>query len=146
VQSWYLDLSMIKNYWGQERAYHHTAPINMLYALHEALTIVLEEGLENCFERHRAMHKLLKEGLAKMGITYASQEGHGLPMLNLAKVPDGVDDATVRRRLLEEYGIEIGSGLGVFKGKVWRIGLMGYGASRRNVRLFLAALQDIFGK
>jgi alanine-glyoxylate transaminase/serine-glyoxylate transaminase/serine-pyruvate transaminase len=146
VQSWYLDLSMIKNYWGQERAYHHTAPINMLYGLHEALTIVLEEGLEKCFARHRAMHKLLKEGLAKMGITYASQEGYGLPMLNLAKVPDGVEDATVRRRLLEEYGIEIGSGLGVFKGKVWRIGLMGYGASRRNVKLFLAALQDILGK
>jgi alanine-glyoxylate transaminase/serine-glyoxylate transaminase/serine-pyruvate transaminase len=137
---------MIKNYWGQERAYHHTAPINMLYALHEALTIVLEEGLEKRFERHRAKHQLLQDGLAKMGITYASQEGHGLPMLNLAKVPDGVDDATVRRRLLEEYGIEIGSGLGVFKGKVWRIGLMGYGASRRNVRLFLAALQEILGK
>ena len=92
------------------------------------------------------MHQLLKEGLAKMGITYASQEGHGLPMLNLAKVPDGVDDATVRRRLLDEYGIEIGSGLGVFKGKVWRIGLMGYGASRRNVRLFLGALGEILGR
>jgi len=146
VQSWYLDLSMIKNYWGQERAYHHTAPINMLYGLHEALSIVLEEGLEKRFERHRAMHQLLKDGLAKMGIGYASQDGHSLPMLNAAKIPDGVDDAAVRKRLLEEYGIEIGSGLGVFKGKVWRIGLMGYGASRRNVALFLAALRDILGK
>src|ERR1044071_9007506 len=108
VQSWYLDLSMIKNYWGQERAYHHTAPINMLYGLHEALSIVLEEGLEKRFERHRAMHQLLKDGLAKMGISYASQEGHSLPMLNAAKIPDGVDDAAVRKRLLEEYGIEIG--------------------------------------
>jgi alanine-glyoxylate transaminase/serine-glyoxylate transaminase/serine-pyruvate transaminase len=146
VQSWYLDLSMIKNYWGQERAYHHTAPINMLYGLHEALTIVLEEGLEKRFERHRAMSAMLREGLAKMGITYASQEGHGLPMLNAVNVPAGVDDAAVRKRLLDEYGIEIGGGLGAFKGKVWRIGLMGHSASKRNVALFLAALRDILGK
>jgi alanine-glyoxylate transaminase/serine-glyoxylate transaminase/serine-pyruvate transaminase len=146
VQSWYLDLSMIKNYWGQERAYHHTAPINMLYGLHEALTIVLEEGLENRFNRHRAMAAMLKEGLAKLGIGYASQEGHSLPMLNAVKSPDGVDEAAVRKRLLEEYGIEIGAGLGVFKGKVWRIGLMGYGASKRNVALLLAGLREILGK
>src|SRR3954471_7053551 len=93
VQSWYLDLSMIKNYWGQERAYHHTAPINMLYGLQEALTIALEEGLEKRFARHREMSALLREGLAKMGIGYASQEGASLPMLNAVKVPDGVDDA-----------------------------------------------------
>jgi alanine-glyoxylate transaminase/serine-glyoxylate transaminase/serine-pyruvate transaminase len=143
VQSWYLDLSMIKNYWGQERAYHHTAPINMLYGLHEALTLVLEEGLEPRFERHRRMAALLKEGLAKMGITYASQAGHSLPMLNAVNVPAGVDDAAVRRRLLEDYGIEIGGGLGAFKGKVWRIGLMGHASIRRNVTLLLAALREI---
>src|SRR5205814_950852 len=102
--------------------------------------------LEKRFERHRAMHQLLKEGLAKLGIGYASQEGHSLPMLNAVKIPDGVDDAAVRRRLLDDYGIEIGSGLGVFKGKVWRIGLMGYGSNRRNVTLFLAALREILGK
>jgi alanine-glyoxylate transaminase/serine-glyoxylate transaminase/serine-pyruvate transaminase len=146
VQSWYLDLSMIKNYWGQERAYHHTAPINMLYGLHEALNIVLEEGLERRFARHREMAGMLREGLAKLGITYASQEGHSLPMLNAVKVPEGVDEAGVRKRLLEEYGIEIGAGLGVFKGKVWRIGLMGYGSNRRNVALVLAALGAILGK
>jgi alanine-glyoxylate transaminase/serine-glyoxylate transaminase/serine-pyruvate transaminase len=146
VQSWYLDLSMIKNYWGQERAYHHTAPINMLYGLQEALTIVLEEGLEKRFERHRQMSALLRKGLGQLGIGYASQEGHSLPMLNAVTVPDGVDDATVRRRLLEEYGIEIGGGLGAFKGKVWRIGLMGHSATRRNVAVFVAALRDILGR
>ncbi|HEY7119446.1 MAG TPA: alanine--glyoxylate aminotransferase family protein [Tepidisphaeraceae bacterium] len=146
VQSWYLDLSMIKNYWGQERAYHHTAPINMLYGLQEALSIVLEEGLERRFERHRQMHELLKKGLAEMGIGYASQEGHSLTMLNAVTVPAGADDLAVRRRLLEEYGIEIGSGLGAFKGKVWRIGLMGHSSSRRNVTLLVAALREMLGK
>jgi alanine-glyoxylate transaminase/serine-glyoxylate transaminase/serine-pyruvate transaminase len=146
VQSWYLDLSMIRNYWGQERAYHHTAPINMLYGLHEALTIALEEGLEPRFARHRAMHELLKTGLAQLGITYASQEGRSLPMLNAVNVPAGVDEASVRKLLLEDYGIEIGAGLGVFKGKVWRIGLMGYGASRRNVMLFTGALKEILAR
>jgi len=146
VQSWYLDLSMIKNYWGQERAYHHTAPINMLYGLQEALTIVLEEGLEKRFARHREMSGLLKKGLGEMGIGYASQEGHSLPMLNAVKVPEGVEDGTVRKRLLEEYGIEIGGGLGVFKGKVWRIGLMGTSASRRNVVLLVGALKEILGE
>ncbi len=143
VQSWYLDLSMVRQYWGQERAYHHTAPINMLYALHEALAIVLEEGLENRWKRHREMHELLRAGLKEIGIEYVSQEGRHLPMLNAVKIPDGVDDATVRRRLLEEYGIEIGGGLGAFKGKAWRIGLMGYGSNRRNVTLVLAALKQI---
>jgi alanine-glyoxylate transaminase/serine-glyoxylate transaminase/serine-pyruvate transaminase len=146
VQSWYLDISMIKNYWGQERAYHHTAPINMLYGIHEALTILLEEGLANSFKRHMEMSALLRTGLAEMGIGYASPEGHSLPMLNAVKVPEGGDDAAIRRRLLEEYGIEIGSGLGAFKGKVWRIGLMGHSASRRNVTLLLAALKNILKK
>lgn len=146
VQSWYLDISMIKNYWGQERAYHHTAPINMLYGIHEALSILLEEGLSASFARHQAMSALLRQGLAEMGIGYATAQGCGLPMLNAVKVPDGVDDATVRRRLLDEYGIEIGAGLGAFKGKVWRIGLMGNSSSRRNVILLLAALKAILNK
>jgi alanine-glyoxylate transaminase/serine-glyoxylate transaminase/serine-pyruvate transaminase len=144
VQSWYLDLSMLRQYWGQERFYHHTAPINMLYALHEALTIVLEEGLENRFNRHREMHQLLRNGLEKIGVSYLSQEGRHLPMLNAVKIPAGQEDAMVRRRLLEEYGIEIGGGLGAFKGSAWRIGLMGYGSNRRNVTLLLAALREIF--
>lgn len=143
VQSWYLDMNMVRQYWGHERFYHHTAPTNMLYALHEALTMVLDEGLEARFARHHAMHELLRSGLREMGIEYVSQEGHHLPMLNAVKIPDGIDDLTVRRRLLDDYGIEIGSGLGAFKGKAWRIGLMGYGSNRRNVALLLAALRDI---
>jgi alanine-glyoxylate transaminase/serine-glyoxylate transaminase/serine-pyruvate transaminase len=143
VASWYLDLTMVRQYWGQERFYHHTAPINMLYGLQEALTIVLEEGLENRWARHRAMHELLRAGLKDLGIEYVSQEGHHLPMLNAIRIPDGVDDATTRRRLLDEYNLEIGGGLGAFKGKAWRIGLMGSGSSKRNVALVLAALKDI---
>ena len=143
VQSWYLDLTMVRQYWGHERFYHHTAPINMLYALHEALAIVQEEGLEKRWERHRAMHELLRSGLAELGIEYVSQEGHHLPMLNAVRIPGGVDDATIRGRLLADYGIEIGGGLGAFKGKAWRIGLMGHGSNRRNVALLLAALRDL---
>jgi alanine-glyoxylate transaminase / serine-glyoxylate transaminase / serine-pyruvate transaminase len=142
VQSWYLDLSMVRQYWGSERFYHHTAPINMLYGLHEALTIVLEEGLDHRFERHRDMHGLLRAGLRELGISYVSQEGRHLPMLNAVKIPDGIDDLTVRRRLLDDFGIEIGGGLGAFKGKAWRIGLMGHAATRRNVALVLAALEE----
>ncbi len=145
VQSWYLDVSMLKQYWGQERVYHHTAPINMLYGLDEALNMVLEEGLEARFARHRAMHELLKAGLAKLGISYVSQEGFSLPMLNAIAIPTGQDDALVRRRLLNEFGIEIGAGLGAFKGKAWRIGLMGASSSQRNVTLVLAALKEILG-
>jgi alanine-glyoxylate transaminase/serine-glyoxylate transaminase/serine-pyruvate transaminase len=145
VQSWYLDLSMVRQYWGSERFYHHTAPINMLYALHEALAAVLEEGLENRFRRHRESHELLRAGLKELGIEYVSQEGRHLPMLNAVRIPDGVDDVAVRRRLLNDYGIEIGGGLGAFKGKAWRIGLMGHGSSRRNVTLVLAALREVLG-
>jgi len=143
VQSWYLDLSMVRAYWGGERAYHHTAPVNMLYALQEALTIALEEGLEPRFDRHRRAHALLRDGLKDLGIEYVSQSGFGLPMLNAVKIPDGIDDAATRKRLLTEYGIEIGGGLGAFKGKAWRIGLMGHGATTRNVTLVLAALRDV---
>jgi alanine-glyoxylate transaminase / serine-glyoxylate transaminase / serine-pyruvate transaminase len=146
VQSWNLDMSLVRQYWGQERAYHHTAPINMLYGLHDALNIVLEEGLDARFKRHQHMHELLRQGLGELGIDYVSQEGHHLPMLNAVKIPEGVDDQAVRRRLLEEYGIEIGGGLGAFKGKTWRIGLMGQGSNLRNVTLLLAALRNILRK
>jgi alanine-glyoxylate transaminase/serine-glyoxylate transaminase/serine-pyruvate transaminase len=145
-QSWYLDLMAVRQYWGSERFYHHTAPINMLYGLREALAIVLEEGLENRFKRHRAMHELLRAGLKEIGIDYVSQEGRHLPMLNAVKIPDGFEDAPVRKRLLDDYGIEIGGGLGNFKGKAWRIGLMGHGASKRNVMLVLAALRAVLGR
>lgn len=146
VQSWYLDLGMIRQYWGQERFYHHTAPVNMLYGLHEALSIVLEEGLEARFARHVQMHQLLRAGLADLGINYVSQAGRHLPMLNAVAIPAGLDDLAVRRKLLNDYGIEIGGGLGVFKGKAWRIGLMGHAATRRNVVLLLTALREIMGK
>lgn len=143
VASWYLDLTMVRNYWGQERAYHHTAPVNMLVALREAMALVLEEGLEARFARHLEMHQLLTDGLAALGIRYASQEGHHLPMLNAVHIPDGIEDVPVRRRLLDELGLEIGGGLGELKGKAWRIGLMGHSASRRNVILLLAALGEL---
>jgi alanine-glyoxylate transaminase / serine-glyoxylate transaminase / serine-pyruvate transaminase len=143
VASWYFDLTMVKDYWGAERAYHHTAPVNMLVALREALAVVLEEGLEARFARHAEMHGLLAEGLARLGIRYASQAGHHLPMLNAVHIPDGVQDVPARRRLLDEYGLEIGGGLGDLKGKAWRIGLMGHSASRRNVALLLAALEEV---
>jgi alanine-glyoxylate transaminase/serine-glyoxylate transaminase/serine-pyruvate transaminase len=143
VQSWYLDMSMVRQYWGSERFYHHTAPINMLYALREALAVVLEEGLPARFERHRAMHTLLRDGLKELGIEHVSQEGHHLPMLNAVRIPSGADDLSIRKRLLNDYGIEIGGGLGNFKGNAWRIGLMGHAASRRNVTLLLAALREI---
>jgi len=146
VQSWYLDITMLANYWGTDRVYHHTAPINMTYGLHEALRLVLEEGLENCFARHRLNHEALKAGLGALGITYAAQEGHQLPMLNAVRIPAGVDDAKVRSGLLNRFGIEIGAGLGAFKGKVWRIGLMGYGSRPANVLLFLAALEQLLAE
>ena len=143
VQSWYLDVSMLARYWGEERVYHHTAPINMTYGLYEALRLVHEEGLDSCFARHALNYRALKAGLAAIGIGYTAAEGHQLPMLNAVRVPEGVDDAAVRRGLLERFGIEIGAGLGEFKGKVWRIGLMGHGSRSRNVLLFLSALEQL---
>jgi alanine-glyoxylate transaminase/serine-glyoxylate transaminase/serine-pyruvate transaminase len=141
VQSWYLDLTMIRQYWGSERLYHHTAPVNMNYALLEALKMVKEEGLEKRWARHLANHQILKAGLSAIGINYVAQPGYELPMLNAVSVPAGADDAAVRKQLLNEFGIEIGGGLGVFKGKVWRIGLMGSASTRSNVMLFLSALE-----
>ncbi|HEY0981430.1 pyridoxal-phosphate-dependent aminotransferase family protein [Schlesneria sp.] len=141
VQSWYLDMQMVKDYWGSNRAYHHTAPINMNYGLHEALRIVLEEGLEARFARHTRNHLALKAGINAMGLEYAVKEGQQLPMLNAVRIPAGADDAAVRKQLLNEFGIEIGGGLGPMKGKTWRIGLMGSGSSAANVLVFLAALE-----
>jgi len=145
VASWYLDMTMVRNYWGQDRAYHHTAPINMNYALREALAVALEEGLAARFARHARNHQALKAGVNAMGLSYAVAEGIQLPMLNAVLIPSGVDDLKVRQQLLNEFGIEIGGGLGPMKGKTWRIGLMGETSTSRNVLLLLAALERCLG-
>lgn len=142
VCSWYLDVGLLRNYWGSNRAYHHTAPINMNYALHEALRLVLAEGLEQRYARHALHHRALRAGLAAMGIEYSGNPQYCLPMLNSVLIPEGADDAQVRSQLLQEFGIEIGGGLGPMKGRVWRIGLMGETARSSNVLLFLSALQQ----
>jgi len=139
VQSWYLDVNLLASYWGQERVYHHTAPISMNYALHEALRLVLEEGLENRWRRHERMHTMLRKGIEALGLRIASQEGHQLWQLNAITVPEGVDEAAVRKRLLNDFSIEIGAGLGPLKGKIWRVGLMGETATEANVARFLDA-------
>lgn len=141
VASWYLDLSMIRNYWNEDRVYHHTAPVNMTYALREALRIVLEEGLDARIARHARNHRALRAGLEAIGLNYIPK--HSLTTLNAVHVPEGIDDAAIRKALLTEFGIEIGAGLGPFKGKAWRVGLMGSSSSRRYVMLFLAALQSL---
>jgi alanine-glyoxylate transaminase / serine-glyoxylate transaminase / serine-pyruvate transaminase len=146
VQSWYLDLTMLAKYWGSERVYHHTAPINMTYGLYEALRLIHEEGLEGCFARHKKNHQALKAGLAVLGIDYTAAAGHQLPMLNAVRIPKGVDDAAVRSGLLNRFGIEIGGGLGEFKGQVWRIGLMGYASRANNVLLLLSALEQLLAE
>lgn len=146
VQSWYLDISLLAKYWSEERVYHHTAPINMTYALYEALRVVHEEGLPQCHARHALQHRALRAGLSAMGIHYLPQEGHSLPMLNAVGVPSGVDDARLRRDLLLRFGIEIGAGLGEFKGRAWRIGLMGFGARANLVLLFLSALEQLLAE
>jgi alanine-glyoxylate transaminase/serine-glyoxylate transaminase/serine-pyruvate transaminase len=146
VQSWYLDVSMLRKYYtggagGGGRVYHHTAPINMTYALRESLAILLEEGLDARIERHRIMHLRLRAGLEKLGLRYVPR--HSLHTLNCIHAPEGRDEAALRKRLLEEYGIEIGAGLGPMTGKAIRIGLMGHSASQRNVDLVLAALAEL---
>jgi alanine-glyoxylate transaminase/serine-glyoxylate transaminase/serine-pyruvate transaminase len=143
IQSWYLDVKLLRDYWGKERFYHHTAPISMVYALREALRLVLQEGLENRFARHKLHSKALVAGLEAMGLKMLVSASYRLPELNAVYIPREIDDLTVRRALLNEYGIEIGGGLGKFKGKVWRIGLMGYTSKKENVMLFLSALEDI---
>jgi alanine-glyoxylate transaminase / serine-glyoxylate transaminase / serine-pyruvate transaminase len=142
VQSWYLDLTMIRTYWGSDRAYHHTAPITMIYALREGLRLLHEEGLDARWARHQKNHKALKAGLTAMGLKYSAQEGNQLPQLNAVFIPQGVDDLTIRKRMLTEFGIEIGGGLGDFKGKVWRIGLMGHNSRPGPVFSVLAALEQ----
>lgn len=145
VQSWFLDLNLVMGYWGtnQKRAYHHTAPINALYALHESLRMLEEEGLENAWDRHRRMHNALKAGLEAMGLELIVDEAHRLPQLNAVSIPEGIDDAVVRGRLLNEYNLEIGAGLGALAGKVWRIGLMGHSARAENIMLCLSALEAV---
>jgi len=143
VVSWYLDLSMVRDYWGSNRKYHHTAPVNMVYAIREALRIIAEEGLEARFARHRLNHRALVAGLEAMGLSMLVPEKERLPMLNAVRIPDGVNDAKVRKALLTDFAIEIGGGLGQFAGKVWRVGLMGHSCRRKNVFLFLSALEAV---
>lgn len=143
VQSWYLDLSMIEKYWGSERVYHHTAPISMNYALHEALRLVLEEGLQAAWARHRQVHEFFIREIQKIGLEPAVAEKVRAPMINAVRIPPGVDDARVRQRLYDEFNIEIGSGLGPLKGKIWRVGLMGHGARAENVELLVQALRQL---
>jgi alanine-glyoxylate transaminase/serine-glyoxylate transaminase/serine-pyruvate transaminase len=145
VQSWFLDLNLVMGYWGggAKRAYHHTAPINALYGLHEALVILQEEGLENAWARHAHHHNALKAGLEAMGLRFIVDEAHRLPQLNSVTIPDGIDDAAVRSRLLNDYNLEIGAGLGDLAGKVWRIGLMGFAANQKNVLFCLQSLDGV---
>ena len=143
VASWYLDMNMLSNYWGGGRKYHHTAPINMVFALREAARIIAEEGLSERFDRHRLNHLALVAGLEAMGLEMVVARDERLPMLNTVYIPDGADDAKVRLALLKDFQIEIGGGLGEFAGKAWRVGLMGHACRRRNVVLFLSALETI---
>jgi alanine-glyoxylate transaminase/serine-glyoxylate transaminase/serine-pyruvate transaminase len=143
VQSWYLDLSMIEKYWSNERVYHHTAPISMNYALHEALRMVLEEGLQAAWQRHRRVHETFIREMRKLELEPAVAESLRAPMINAVKIPDGVDDAKVRQRLYDDFNIEIGAGLGPLKGKIWRVGLMGYGAREENIQLLAKALKAL---
>ena len=145
VQSWFLDLNLILGYWGGggKRAYHHTAPINTLYGLHEALVILQEEGIENSWARHQTNHKALRAGFEALGLSFVVPEGERLPQLNAVSIPDGVDEAAVRAALLSEYNLEIGAGLGAMAGKIWRIGLMGFASNRTNVLFCLGALDAV---
>ena len=147
VQSWFMDLNLVMGYWGEgaKRAYHHTAPINALYALHEALLILKEEGLEEAWARHRKNHLALRAGLEAMGLSFIVKEPDRLPQLNAVTIPAGVDDASVRSRLLNEYNLEIGAGLGALAGKVWRIGLMGHASRAENILLCVGALESVLG-
>jgi len=145
VSSWFLDLSLVMGYWGegQTRAYHHTAPVNALYGLHEALVILQEEGLENAWARHQQNHLALRAGLEALGLEFIVDEQYRLPQLNTVTIPDGVDEGSVRKMLLNKYNLEIGAGLGVLAGKVWRIGLMGYASNPQNVLFCVNALESV---
>ncbi|MBU1691079.1 MAG: alanine--glyoxylate aminotransferase family protein [Gammaproteobacteria bacterium] len=148
VQSWFMDLNLVMGYWGgaAKRAYHHTAPINSLYGLHEALVILQEEGLENSWARHQKNHLALRAGLEAMGLNFVVPVTDRLPQLNAISIPDGVDEVAVRNILLNDYQLEIGAGLGAMAGKVWRIGLMGHASNPRNILVCLAALDDALGR
>jgi alanine-glyoxylate transaminase/serine-glyoxylate transaminase/serine-pyruvate transaminase len=148
VQSWFLDLNLVMAYWGGgvKRAYHHTAPINALYGLHEALVMLQEEGLENSWKRHKTMHLALRAGLEALGLSFVVPEAARLPQLNSVTIPEGVDDAAVRTTLLNRYNLEIGAGLGALAGKIWRIGLMGHSASAKNVLFSLSALEAVLAE
>jgi len=143
VPNWYLDLSLIANYWGKNRVYHHTTPANMVYGLYQALLLILEEGLEKVFQRHKENQLALVKGLEELGMKMLVEEPFRLPMLNAVRVPDGIDELAVRRRLRSEFKIEIGGGLGLLAGKVWRIGLMGYTSRKENVDRLLKALKEV---
>ncbi|MFO8003890.1 pyridoxal-phosphate-dependent aminotransferase family protein [Thioalkalivibrio sp.] len=149
VQSWFLDLNLVMGYWvgsDGKRAYHHTAPVNALYALHEALVILHEEGLEASWARHRRHHDALRAGIEAMGMSFLVDEAHRLPQLNAVMVPQGVDEVAVRKALLERYSLEIGAGLGPYAGRIWRIGLMGHAANERNVLLCLGGLETVLAE
>jgi alanine-glyoxylate transaminase / serine-glyoxylate transaminase / serine-pyruvate transaminase len=146
VTNWYYDWRLIGSYWGNEHTYHHTVPVNLLIAFREALQQIVDEGLQARFDRHLAVSDALMSGLATLGVRPFAREGYRLPTLNAVVIPDGTDDIAVRKRLMTEYGLEIGGGLGELKGKVWRIGTMGESATLRNVTLLLGALGNIFRK
>ncbi|ROR32682.1 pyridoxal-phosphate-dependent aminotransferase family protein [Inmirania thermothiophila] len=148
VQSWFMDVGLVADYWAGEgrRTYHHTAPVNAVYALHEALRLLHEEGLERAWARHRLHHEALKAGLEALGLAFVVPEAERLPQLNAVRIPEGVDDAEVRTRMLREHGIEIGAGLGELAGRIWRIGLMGYGAREDNVLACLRALGQVLAE
>jgi alanine-glyoxylate transaminase/serine-glyoxylate transaminase/serine-pyruvate transaminase len=143
IGSWYFDMTLLRKYWGSERMYHHTPPINLYYALHEALTMALEEGLQARWARHRAAHEVLKTGLARLGMRYLTAPECVAPTLNCVTTPVGLDEAAGRKQLINEFGIEVGAGLGDYRGKAWRIGLMGEGADQRHVDALLAAITAI---
>jgi len=143
IVSWYLDMSMVRSYWGAERKYHHTAPINMIYALREALRIIAEEGLEARFARHQLNHRALVAGIEALGLSMLVPESERLPTLNAVCIPEGINDMKVRKALLTDFGIEIGGGLGDLQGKIWRVGLMGHSSNRKNIFLFLSALETV---
>ena len=145
VQSWFLDTNLVMGYWGEnaKRAYHHTAPVNALYALHESLVMLQDEGLENSWARHKKNHLALRAGLEAMGMSFIVDEEYRLPQLNSVTIPGGVDEAEVRSRLLNEFNLEIGAGLGALAGKVWRIGLMGHSSRAENILLCLSALEAV---
>ncbi len=148
VQSWFLDLNLVMGYWGEgsKRSYHHTAPVNALYSLHEALLIIKEEGLENAWKRHAYHHQALKIGFEAMGLGLLVDEQVRLPQLNAVTIPDGVEDTEVRSQLLQGYDLEIGAGLGTLAGRVWRIGLMGHACNRRNVLYCLGAIDSVLSR